>query len=122
MNEELKTIDELMEGREPGSVKITCEEWNKIDWFIPHFVDSRGYWHGLDNYGVCLSFILGNPMWKIWTEPKKKVKMWQWVFKHKERDEYIVQDTLFKNKEDASESYYWKPIKRLDHTEITVDE
>lgn len=73
--EKLYTIDELMEGKAPGSVRITSRGDHAYygGWFQPFFKDERGLWVGLEENGRADTRYNGlMHYWKLYTEPKKK--------------------------------------------------
>jgi hypothetical protein len=71
----MSTIDELMEGKKPGEIKVTKLGWNKENYFRPFFRDEQGEWHGLDELehkDTSDGYDL-NDNWSLWVEPKPKV-------------------------------------------------
>jgi hypothetical protein len=115
---EMKTIDELMEGQEPGSIKIRLNTWMSEQYFIPYFKAGRtGRWYGLDERGGRYSYSRSSrPDWHIYEPPKTKVKMWQWLIKGSDGTYYLSVHSQSVNIFDG-----YTVIKRLDHTEIEVE-
>lgn len=70
--EKLYTIDELMEGKAPGSVKIVRQHsLQHTAIFCPYFKTCEG-WHGVNEEGTQAIWRDNGWFWKLYTEPKKK--------------------------------------------------
>jgi len=86
MTDKLQTIDELMKGQVPGSVKVypVDREWDKPNYFQPYFKDDLAdEWFGKDKDGGIRGFHIndyGKNVWALWTPPKVKKKYWQNLF------------------------------------------
>lgn len=74
---ELKTIDELMEGKVPGSIKVSCFADER--YFIPFFKDDD-VWRGLTQDGKYDAWCVRGGGWKLYTELKKTRKLRPAVF------------------------------------------
>ncbi len=76
----MSTIDELMEGKKPGEIKI-CRSIDRTKYFIPFFRDSIKQWNGLGPAGEfkCEMAKASSLNWELYQEPKPKVKRWLWV-------------------------------------------
>lgn len=111
---ELATIDELMEGQEPGSIKVTAESWEPGKYFIPYYKDQNNCWWGPIEDGDSDWYRSRSKVWSIYTPPKKKVKMWQWLLKQ-EAGYFISWHA------ESMDGGGFQAIKRLDHTEIEVE-
>lgn len=79
---ELFTIDQLMEGKKPGEIKIQISpEWT-FEFFEPYYkLDS--YWYGIltEVDGTKFNdYFEKDVFFKLYKEPrlKKKVILWQW--------------------------------------------
>jgi len=87
---EYKTIDELMEGKAPGEIKITNTSWSTHVWFRPYFKSRK--WHGLDQTSdawEAAGISYGGSTWKLYEEPKKKMKLRRAVVKSGPAGYYI---------------------------------
>ena len=62
------TIDELMAGKEPGSIRITTGAQSA--WFKPYFKAADGRWYGLDENGEPDNWWSEANIWFVYTEPK----------------------------------------------------
>lgn len=126
---DLSTIDELMEGKKPGEIKIRQIGWDSKKWFQPFFATS-GEWTGILNnesgtpyrsvwYG-------DEALWQLWSEPKKKVKRWQWAVWFKDLAAPKSSSTFFTSEEEARAAIVdesnIKIMQRLDFTEQEFDE
>ena len=115
----IKTIDELMEGQKPGTIKITRESWENGKYFVPYFKDDENFWWGLTTDGNTDWQSASTKRWVTYSPPKRKVKMWQWLvgsaeFCNSSSGFYVSK----KNAESATGS---NVIQRLDYTEIEVE-
>lgn len=70
---ELKTIDELMAGKAPDSLKISMADH---DYFRPFFQNRNGDWFGLDRRSLAISHCGQVKKWKVWEEPKPEEQLW----------------------------------------------
>lgn len=69
---------------------------------------------------------IADEVWETYEEPKKKVKMWLWIYKtnakHQEKYAYIT-SRFYKSEQDAKEAHLGDiVIQRADWTEIEVEE
>lgn len=69
--EKLFTIDELMEGKQPGSVIISHDIYH----VIPYFLDRNNDWVCRSPGGYVVYFEADNRRWKLYTELNKKRTM-----------------------------------------------
>lgn len=116
----MPTINELMEGKKPGEIKIcrpfqnpTCIYWS------PYFKDGHGLWHGLNSSNEN-SFYCGHSFddWKRHEEPKPKVKRWLWAYKNGSGGWDI--DAEYMTEERASENHL--DPKKLPWSEMEFDD
>lgn len=72
----MPTIDELMEGKKPGEIKVIYDVYI----FTPHYrMNNR--WYGFypdDDKEFMKCECATQDIWELYTEPKKKVKRWLW--------------------------------------------
>jgi hypothetical protein len=117
----IKTIDELMEGQKPGTIKITRESWENGKYFVPYFKDDENFWWGLTADGNTDWQSASTKRWITYAPPKKKVKMWQWLIKDAEgyhpTERYYTAEDI----EPLRESTILEVIQHLPHTEIEVE-
>ena len=116
----IKTIDELMEGQRPATIKITAAGWGGDQYFIPHFKDKEGYWWGLLQSGAASWYRSHYKVWTTYT-PKKKVKMWQWLIKDAEGYRPTESYHTAEDIEPLRESTILEVVQHLPHTEIEVE-
>jgi hypothetical protein len=62
------TIDELMDGKQPGEIKIALTHWGKASWFQPYFKDENGDWHGVLEDKTADKFYYAYPGWNLYEE------------------------------------------------------
>jgi hypothetical protein len=79
MEKMMPSLDELMSGKVPGSVKVRKEKWPMKDWFIPYFRVS-GFWHGLSEDEKATAYEGGDNTWQIYTAPKPKKTVYEWMY------------------------------------------
>ena len=78
----LKTIDEIMEGKVPGSVKVRNPEWPPDALFIPYYrIASENRWYGADNVGVSCGFRGDTPGYEV---VPHKTAHYQWLMRSRE--------------------------------------
>ncbi len=77
----MATIDELMEGKVPGSVRVTHYGWDNNKYFTPYF-KSQNKWYGLSHLNTKDSWVDDSASWQLYTGPKKKVVRWLWAYKN----------------------------------------
>lgn len=122
----LKTIDELMAGKQPGEIKLRQESMRSGVWFKPYFKTSDK-WYGECNEPFQICFYGSTSTWSIYTEPKAKVKRWQYAFHEKDCNVWIVECCFFESDESAAKFMGdihkdYDAYKRLDYTETEFDE
>ncbi len=66
------TLDEIMAGKVPGSVK-TCCQGSGLEFFTPYYRAADSYWYGTDSRRLSIKIPTGGDQWQIYTEPKKPV-------------------------------------------------
>lgn len=117
MTDELKTIDELMHGKQPGEVYIYQPGWGCREYIVPYFRDKHDKWHCLCDESDSFSFRGDVVTWKIWTPPKKKVTRWLWAYNFynawKIDKEYMTE---------AEAKRQFKDPKRLDFSATEFEE
>ncbi len=116
----MKTIDELMEGQEPGSIKIRRSYWVEDIYFIPFFKTKPGTWHGLDEDEYGFYYEGNNEGWILYIPPKRKVKMWQWLVEGTGTPPYTTVE-FYPDKQTAQDYYVSNILQKLEHTEIEVE-
>lgn len=66
----MPTIDELMQGKAPGEIKVTRKDW---DWFQPFYrseeYDTGAWWYGVRKSGKSDCFVAKSDSWQLWQEP-----------------------------------------------------
>lgn len=113
-------ISQLMEGRNPGEIKV----YSGAHRFIPYF-ESYGMWHGLDACGNPTAFLDSCTSWKIYTEPKPKVKRAQYLLMFLDDPRPFVTGRLFVDDKDVCDAYdikKYRVLERLLETEREFDE
>ena len=70
----MSTIDELMEGKKPGEIKISSGDYT----FIPYCKTRGGNWGGLTENKDHKFYSEDDTSWRLYTEPKKMIKRWLW--------------------------------------------
>lgn len=108
----MSTIDELMTGKAPGSIKV-CRP-DQSGWFQPFF-KARGEWVGRTSEDHSF-WDTGYSSWTIYTEPKPTKVVYEWmVFE----DRWYLHDDLFTEKEAEA---FFAPIKhKKTGREFTVE-
>jgi len=79
----MATISELMEGKEPGSIKIDYVHKAAGDdgwYFIPYFPDPEGSWHGKNDRGATIVTHDAAQTWRIYVEPVEKEVLYEWIY------------------------------------------
>ncbi len=71
----MKTIEELMRGKVPGSVKVTTEGWIPDAYIRPYF-RCRDLWFGLDQKSEHAQIGNSPAIWKLYEPSIRKVKKW----------------------------------------------
>ncbi len=78
----MATIDELMEGKRPGEIRITRATNIRTEYVRPFYKDNSWQWHGLDEHNVNADLYFDKDDWRLYEEPKPKVRRWLWAIKH----------------------------------------
>ena len=81
----MATIQELVDQQEdwkPGTLKLRNNGEEDRKYFMPYFLDSEGEWVGVDEHRETTAFNENSTGWEVYTEPKKKVKYYQWIDKN----------------------------------------
>ena len=73
----MSTIDQLMEGKQPGEIKV-CRQ-DQTGWFQP-FVKAKGEWWGRTHENQSF-WDVGYSNWTIYTEPKPTKVVYEWIVK-----------------------------------------
>lgn len=120
MSDEYKTLKELFDEHGPG-VRVASIHKNDVilvdqglGKVVVYCRDSGTVAHLVDTF-----------LAKLWVPPKKKIKMWRWLIKAQGvKTPFYKETRLFcKNEEEAKNKYPGNEIiKRLDYTEIEVEE
>lgn len=115
----LQTIDEIMEGREPGSVRVRQGHWHQDVWFAPHFRDHGGTWYGLSKDGYASDYPGNYSMFEI---VRPTVAYYQWVVVQAEGFPYVP-DFMYSSEEELRKDHTAvRMVRRLDHTRIEIEE
>jgi len=72
----MSTINELMEGKQPGEIKMKRSHWGDDDgsWFRPYYyIEHKNEWYGITNHSRSTSWIAAYHGWEIYKEPVKIV-------------------------------------------------
>lgn len=95
----MSTIDELMQGKKPGEIKIARAYWDSTSWFAPYFKDRGNYWHGLlqGDHNFVANEALSD--WHLYAQPKPKRILYEWIYR--DAGSWIVRDTLLDDDEMA---------------------
>jgi len=72
----MNTLDELMEGKKPGEVKVQDEWWDPSMWFKPYF-KTGNKWYGLEQNGCSTAHTANNNRWSLYSEPKPKITLYE---------------------------------------------
>lgn len=108
----MATIDELMEGKQPGEIWVCMNS----DWrFRPFFRDGMGSWHGVYQDGSPASWQSDINDWQLWP-PKQKVVRYLWAKKNGGLS------TRLYSLGEASEHLILKDWQRLDWSATEMDE
>jgi hypothetical protein len=79
----MATISELMEGKAPGTVRITKGSAPNGHSFTPYYRsrDCHGthWWYGMRESGISDCFLDRGNDWSLYTEPKPKVVWVEWL-------------------------------------------
>src|SRR5574338_716543 len=80
----MPTLDELIaehtkDGKRPDELRIAHCSWLPDQWFQPFYKCRNGFWHGLIQNNAN-DFYEGRGEWKLYTEPKPKVKRAQYLY------------------------------------------
>lgn len=118
----MATIDELVAkySNVPGDIKIRNFEfkWDHDQFFVPYFKNKSCNWLGLSEVGDSICFAEHKEGWQLYTEPKKKIKLYKWAVKH--TDGEWGELNLFY--ESAPSDPRFVDSQRLDYTMIEVEE
>lgn len=101
------TIDELMEGKEPGSVRVFRKGYDADEWFRPYYKTKKDWW-GLTQSSLCHACSSLHDDWQLYEEPKpkpkRKIVLREWV------KIFASGEHTFIWVEDGKEPQYpWKP-------------
>lgn len=122
----MATIDELMQGKQPGEIKITHAEWKDLPscFFKPFFKDKYQIWFGLGEDDEGEDAYSNRDDWYLWQEPRKKIKRWLWVSKsgHDNLWSLICGLRFFSEEELKSEYNRWRLLKKLEWSETEFEE
>ncbi len=70
----MATIDELMQGKKPGEIKVRQVTWGADCWFEPYFrtrliSESSQWWNGLKQNECADCYTATGGGWELWQEP-----------------------------------------------------
>ena len=120
----MATLNELMEGKKPGEIKVQLKSFLPEQYFVPHFQSICTLWHGINESGDYERYDEDLRDWQLYTEPKPKVKRAQYI---------VISDFyglphrttgFFKDDDEARENCPGtkKKVERLPETEREFDE
>lgn len=121
-----KVLIDLLSDRELP-VKVHKQGWVESIYFeIRYIFNIKAYGHFSSDHRAD-SYCLHSKDWKIYEEPKKKVKLYKWALKNNKSNCWFETERFFENQNQLeNEAYYTKPhyteFIRLDHTMIEVEE
>lgn len=102
----MPTIDELMEGKAPGSIKVSPKY--RAGWFSPFFLDENKNWHGLNQNGR--SEILPSYLdCDLYQDPKPTIKVYEWMYEF--AGQWMIREKLM-SEEDAALDFNERPYKK----------
>jgi hypothetical protein len=119
----MASIKELVEkhSKVPGDIKIAHEVMPIR--FRPFFLSSiSGYWFGRADDGGAVQHNGNDTQWKLYTEPKPKVKRAQYLVKYESSSVPFISDCLWESEEEARIVYPAAKLTRLPETEREFDE
>lgn len=121
MTTKLQTIDEIMEGREPGSVKVCRTGWNLDDNFSPYFRDEYGIWWGKWQSGNRGAIVGDTADYEI---VRHKTAYYQWLVW---QTGYLPRVTTQMYPDETSVRRHYSAevysgIRRIDHTRVEIEE
>jgi hypothetical protein len=121
-----KTLDEWMEGKDRGDGrKFSRTDWVNSDWFFqPFFRCNQNVWHGVDEENKQQRYSLS--LWYEWhpLKVKKKIKMYQAVFKGQgqhDSNKYWSDYMYYESKEYGPQNKFGKVVGWIE-IEVLVDE
>lgn len=118
----MATLKEIMEGKEWGCTKIRRPHWNDCEYFIPYFISSNHIVYGLNEVILGATYHSYNYVdWELYTEPKKKVRLYQYAYKNFNGDWWMA-GTLCKDGRKVKLLTGSEEIKRIDNVFIEVEE
>lgn len=115
----MSTIDELVAkySKVPGDIKIKSSDWQE-SYFVPFFKDHTA-WHGLNQNGFHFQWTTDcDFFWELYTELRKKKKLYQWAYRELDGDWYSP-CTFYA---EVPKAWYAQKVQRLDYTMIEVDD
>lgn len=75
---EVKTISELMAGKELGAVRIRRLPWSQERFFAPYFKTKESCWHGKTDGGEP-DWYADSCVWELYVEKPKTVVLYEWM-------------------------------------------
>lgn len=102
-----QTLDALMAGKVPGSVRVRRTTWTTSEWFTPYFMTKHLAWHGLDEHGGGYADGTEAKDWLI--IPKTRtVKLYGAVIRDCEGGLHMSRD-LYETLDEAKKSWHSEP-------------
>ena len=74
----MSTINELMENKSPGEIKVTRLSWEPKHWFQPFYIDGN-HWHGPCSRGSQGKHLDSFSGYSIREEPVEMEDRWLWA-------------------------------------------
>jgi hypothetical protein len=119
----MPSLDEIMSGKVPGSVKVKRPSWTNGEYFIPYLYSPRdGFWYGLDHEQRHDRWLDTIQDFDIYTAPKPKKTVYEWMY-FLGGEGWIIEELLM-DEEDAR-SYFPedRPFRKTGRSfEVEVEE
>lgn len=114
----MATLDDLMEGKKPGEIKVSIRGIENSYWFRPYFKDRNGRWFGPGSDGNS-NFFGATYDASIFEEPKpkKKITLYQWLVKEPDGDYLVTAHSTCERKAFPGD----RVIARLDDSKLEIE-
>ena len=109
-----------MNNREAIQAMLDGEKVKLSVWSTGDFLEMDDDGDYIDSVGTCITMgDYGSGEWEIYKEPKKKVKMWQWVIKHSASGRLCITDGFYTGKDSLPSPL--EPVQKAEWTEIEME-